>query len=553
MDPYFNEPEVTNLQVLLEEVTRAKPGLRQTRFIEPDSDSLLILESRFHHVLYGRRGTGKSSILRQVESKRRPSGHLVAWVDQEIFTGLSYPDVLVGTLAEVFRQFASQIRIKDIGPSRKGLLRKKVTSSNEILALSLDDAVRRLQNLKNSPNESEIAWSATFNDSSVSGSNQTLEGGVALKGIGAKINRKRTRETKISQGGELVTKYLATKKEHLERAVTTYRQLMLQVSEAFPDSFIILDDFYRLSEVDQPNIAGYFHRVVKDTSTWLKFGTIRFWTRLYAGGPTNVGLQAPHDIREISLDRGLLDFKNSKRFLESILKVLASDTGVDIEKLFTKGSFDRLVLAAGGVARDYIGLVNDAIRMAKQRTPSAKPGTQRVIVEDVNKAAGLTANQKLADLAEDAGGRAGTLQTLVIELTKHCRLTGSACFLVDVADLDLINKLGRLQNMRFIHLIDSNESLPDAQSSRYMVYLLDVSQLATQRAWKVDVMNWTKRSQRRARKLVFKSMGGLSTILPMPYSEDSSQEIPEIEDESAIVTEIESAKSLDYPSGTENL
>lgn len=203
------------------------------------------------------------------------------------------------------------------------------------------------------------------------------------------------------------------------------------------------------------------------------------------------------------MDRGLPDFNNSKRFLEDILQSLAEEKKIGVSELFSDGALDRLVLAAGGVPRDYIGLASDSISVAKNRGVSAKAGSHRVIAEDVNEAAGRTVTLKLADLDEDARDRSDELRTLIIKLTAHCRDTGCAWFLADTLDQALVTQLGRLQNMRFIHLIDSNESLPDQQSSRYLVYILDVSQLAAQRAVQVDFMGWTKREKRRARKLVF--------------------------------------------------
>lgn len=77
---YYYQPEVSRLQVLLEEVTRAKPGSPETRFVSPDTESIDRLGSSFHHVLYGRRGTGKSSLLRRIEADRKSSGQMVAWV-----------------------------------------------------------------------------------------------------------------------------------------------------------------------------------------------------------------------------------------------------------------------------------------------------------------------------------------------------------------------------------------------------------------------------------------------------------------------------------------
>lgn len=499
---YFYDPVVTEFQVLLEEVTRAKPGSPETRFVEPDAETFRKLSSRFHHALLGRRGTGKSSLLRKMESSVRESGSFVAWTDQETFSALSYPDVLVATLAEVFRQFAVQLRqVPDTG-KRRWLGRNPPSRSEEVARL-LDDVVVQLIDLKNSPGQSNVEWTASYAATSSRLTESALELGASAKGLSAKAKRSNSKSESRSQGANISKSYAASKSEHLERAVTTYRDLMKLVSSIRPDAFVVLDDFYRLSEAVQPDIAGYFHRVVKDTSVWLKFGSIPFWTRLYRGGSPAVGLQVPHDLRDLSLDRGLPDFKNSKRFLEDILGSLAQEEGVALPKLFSDGALDRLVLAAGGVPRDYIGLASDSISVAKNRGVSTKSGSHRVISEDVNEAAGRTVTLKFADLDEDARERSDELRQLIIKLTAHCRETGCAWFLADTLDQELVTQLGRLQNMRFIHLIDANESLPDQQSSRYLVYILDVSQLAAQRAVQVDFMGWTTREKRRARKLVF--------------------------------------------------
>ena len=61
---YFYAEEVGNLQVLAEEATRARPGSPEARFVTPEGGVIDRIGSKFHHVLYGRRGSGKSSLLR---------------------------------------------------------------------------------------------------------------------------------------------------------------------------------------------------------------------------------------------------------------------------------------------------------------------------------------------------------------------------------------------------------------------------------------------------------------------------------------------------------
>ena len=54
--------EVTGLETDLEEATRASSsGVR--RFIEPAAGTLQRATSRSHHIVFGRRGSGKSSLL----------------------------------------------------------------------------------------------------------------------------------------------------------------------------------------------------------------------------------------------------------------------------------------------------------------------------------------------------------------------------------------------------------------------------------------------------------------------------------------------------------
>lgn len=535
---YYYVPQVSQFQVLLEEVTRATPGSPESRFIQPEGSVVDRLGSRFHHVLFGRRGTGKSSLLHHVETGQLGSGRLVAWADQETFMGLSYPDVLVSTLAEVFGQFQAQMAAGSTADTRRRILRRRKSDDDPrlVVVAALSAAVAQLEKLKAAPSESDVEWGASFSDTSTTARKRSWgvggrKGPVEIHGGGESFG-----EQSRSDGGSYTHRFSASKAEHLERAVPTYRALIKQVTAMSGDAFIILDDFYRLALNDQPSVAGYFHRVVKDTKVWLKIGSIRYWTKLYSGGSPAVGLQIPHDVRALSLDRGLLDFKASKRFLEEILSALAAEVDVSVERLFTHGALDRLVLASGGVPRDYIGLISESIAVAKNRGPSAKAGSDRVIAEDVNEAAGRTVEVKFDDLIEDAGSEAVLLRDIVVDLTNHCRSTKSACFLIDYRDQSLVDDMNRLQNMRFVHSIDTNESLPDAHSSRYNVYLLDVSQLAAQRAWQVDFMGWTRREQRRNRKLVFHRPEG-----PHVMSEASGpaeQQLP-FPDAQAVVAQID--------------
>jgi hypothetical protein len=63
-----------------------RPGIRDT------------LCARRHHLLAGRRGTGKSTLLHVVRQQLRGEGAPVAVIDMEKFKGRPFPDVLIEIL-----------------------------------------------------------------------------------------------------------------------------------------------------------------------------------------------------------------------------------------------------------------------------------------------------------------------------------------------------------------------------------------------------------------------------------------------------------------------
>ena len=269
--------------------------------------------------------------------------------------------------------------------------------------------------------------------------------------------------------------------------------------------FVFLDEFYRVERKDQPLVLGYMHRLTKDTGLWLKVGSVRYWTTPYRGGSPPTGMQPTQDANVISLDRGLQLVESTRAFLETILGNIAARAQVDLRKLMTDGALARLVLASGGVPRDYIRLTGEAIKHARNRGPSAKAGSDKVMAEDVNSAAGQTAETKLEDLREDAPDEAHALERLLEDLAEFCRYNKAAYFMVDGRDGDLSAKIEQLQDLRFMHLLFDGESVPEFGSRRHKVLLLDVAYLSVRRALQVDFEGWTDRSKRRRRQLCIRT------------------------------------------------
>jgi len=95
----------------LDEAARAQ---QQTvdRFVPPRPGLLEQVGSRRHQFVLGRRGVGKSTLLRAVEARALNNGAAVAFVDLETLRGITYPDVLVHLLVAILAALRS--RVKDV-------------------------------------------------------------------------------------------------------------------------------------------------------------------------------------------------------------------------------------------------------------------------------------------------------------------------------------------------------------------------------------------------------------------------------------------------------
>src|SRR5579864_3954094 len=94
---------VAQLVIDIEQSMRAtKDADAVKRFVPPSDNALPRAVSRQHHLIFGRRGSGKSSLIHKAMNalslERRP----VAYIDLEAFKDHSYPDVLLSILIKIF-------------------------------------------------------------------------------------------------------------------------------------------------------------------------------------------------------------------------------------------------------------------------------------------------------------------------------------------------------------------------------------------------------------------------------------------------------------------
>lgn len=157
-----------------------------------------------------------------------------------------------------------------------------------------------------------------------------------------------------------------------------------------------------------------------------------------------------------------------------------------LDDFLTDGARDRLVLASGGVARDFLTIFRRAIDIARERT--GKGDTFRgykIGTEDVNKATGENDRFKREDLSRDAGkDEERKLLESFEKASDFCLNTAKAnCFLID-KDLpgDDAANIAELVDLKFLHHVRSRVTVPDRVHRLYDAYMLDLSQYAGERA-----------------------------------------------------------------------
>lgn len=249
--------------------------------------------------------------------------------------------------------------------------------------------------------------------------------------------------------------------------------------------YVFLDDFHYLERASQPGLLDHLHGAVRDTDTWLKIAGIRNLTRWYSA-PDQLGLETPHDADHIDLDLTLSEPTRAKDFLEAVLTRFCEHEQIgSLSQILSPGARNRLVLASGGVPRDYLTLSARAIEKARERGETAR----KVGIQDVNNAAGEAAQVKIDELQDDmatdqaeATATIGALNRLRDFCLDDERFT---YFLVNFRDKEMnqheYGVLANLVDLRLAHLVQPSVSDAKKAGVRYEVFMLDLSQFSGQR------------------------------------------------------------------------
>ena len=151
----------------------------------------------------------------------------------------------------------------------------------------------------------------------------------------------------------------------------------------------------------------------------------------------------------------------------------------DLKKIFVDDAINRLVLASGGVARDFLGIFDQSIAVAKERIESGdKFRTERVGREDVNRAAGKYASTKMDEFKTDtlSDEEHISLEDAFKRIKTFCiSYAKSNLFLYETVREKGLAILQELMDLRLIHKVNSHVTVSKRIGKYFEAYVLDVS------------------------------------------------------------------------------
>jgi hypothetical protein len=408
-----NDNRVSNLIELLNERSRTSEHQPSLHYIKDAAENLRIALTRRHHIIFGRRGVGKTALLLEAKRQIERNGALDLWINVQVLRGLDAAHAFLTVVQRLCEKATIIHRARTSAPASAG----NATAINRSVSLLLAKSV--------------------------------------------------------------------VPRQQLASIVPRMQQLIgLLCAERGNDLFVFVDDLHYLDMKQQPLFLDLLHGITRDNPAWLKVAGIRNQCRVFTENPPT-GLQSGHDAAEIQLDVTLEEPRKARDFLSSLIQTYLNAAGISNRVGFLPNSaIDRLVLASGGVPRDFLVLGARSIQIARLRANARVVG-----VQDVNEAAGEAGKQKTAELEEDAAASSGQSARHLNALERVRDFTidehHHSFFRVNLRDKnnrpEEYRLLQSLMDLRMIHLIKASLSDAHVAGERSEVYMIDLSEYSGSR------------------------------------------------------------------------
>ena len=461
----LNDEKVNKLKTLIRNSFRIRPN-HNPKYIDVEGH-LERLGSKQHQIIFGRRGSGKSCLLVHYKNEAGKNQKILSiYISTDDIKRLGYPDVLIRILLQIMESL----------PTSKQKWRKFM-----LLETNVQNHIRSLRKLLNQA-ETRKVQQEEKKETKFSGVGQ-------YKGVSANADR-------TSSLGTL-SEFEENKLDELERHLSDYKTSIEQEIQKskYDACFILLDDFYLIKRDKQPDVLDYIHRLVRGTEYYLKVATIRHRTDLIRHEQQTIGVELSQDVEEINLDRTLEDLSSPSEYLGRILNYMAKEVGLENvqEKLFNHNSFEELVIASGGVPRDFLTIFVNAVDQANSVGKS-----QHLTATNIWKAASSFSYQsKLKALRNDVNIESSMLESVFRDILQFCiQEKKRTCFLISQEEAQKYSTMHelilQLMDFKLIHVIEPDTSAASGRKGRFEAYTLDFSLFMEPRKRGIEIVEFWK-------------------------------------------------------------
>lgn len=411
------------------------------------------LSIKQNHIIFGRRGSGKSLLLK---SLRKSNDFSCISVNMEDFKDISFPNSIIQVQKAIIKQLLPVI----------GVVHSKLTISywkkTLPLIMRLKSQIKILDDQLIHPDEY---------DKSVK---EKKTGKVFGKGKGKVGGNEVETGAEASEEIEISKKVKVDKLDNLKNKLTDVKELFSEAANIIgKDIYLILDDFYFVRKDEQPYFLDFFHRVSKNTPLYLKVATIKHRSKLYVQDDSYIGIEIPHDAQTLNLDYSLQDFNELVKFMRNLLQHINEKVGVEVDysNLITDNAFRFLCLASGGVPRDFFSLIISLGPLLGGERSISKPNVIEKAIENI-------AN-KMESFKKDAADEEVLLEHY-LRFIKDDIINKKKwnAFLLSNSDVQTYPQINQaikeLVDLRFLHLVNPNTSASNSDGTRYSAYMLDI-------------------------------------------------------------------------------
>lgn len=454
--------QVEQLRRIVQENIRVQRGGTDAIGYVDVSRALSDMVSKQNHVVFGRRGCGKTLLL-QAGQQKVDADVRVVYINCEDYKQHSFPNVLIEILGALFEELEKNL---------SGWFGRKKRSRELIVQIRAE-----LTALKDGADEAE----KTVKESTSAEQNLKAKASAGLDTLQIGMEAASSRKAAIEQE----YKRHDSKIQRLNLLLPRLKKLIREFFEISSDVkavFLELDDFYHLRRTIQPHVSDYVHRLCKDVPLYFKFATLRHASILYADrGSQPTGAQERHDYLPINVDFTLADFNKTASQLQEILYRFGEKAGMsrpEIDSLFMGEGFERLVMASGGVPRDFLSLLLEAL------SPKL-PGQERVGKDDIRLLSLAVFQRRIEELKIDAEQQdQDALIRGIYAIRKFCLEKKTNVFLVADRVLQEPNGirelLNRLLDYRIVHSVGAALTHKSVAGT-FNAYMIDIGAYANLR------------------------------------------------------------------------